>query len=652
MEIRPDTYARIKEASLNPNDPAYQSALARTAANGFNFSKEEEQAIQEGYDRFVRTQSSRLGKEGEMALTPAGATTVSDLYRKAWQHNFTPEERQFWEGAIPQGLADAVEESGSQYSLLTEHLKKLEREGKDPSRSALAHVLNGWQGFHRMLKQGATLLWPAYWMRNLQGSQIQGLEQASLLGSQFNVSNLLRTHKVLNGADLVMRNGKVIPNATIMALMRQNGVSPRYTSVTDILGSMGDYLNFNNISPSFQRSMPELGAAVREGENLGFPLQQLSKGTEKIANLAGVPMTDRFWRSIPNFFGRVEAFGREHLFMNLLEQGFDPMSAGQEVNRLLIDYAHGKTKFERQILNNAFFFYSFSRGNATNNFMAMLRKPGALSTQLALHKEIAEMMTDPKNYVDSPDIEEAIRTSRNQESLQTYLGTNPKTGLPQVLTGTGLPVEDISKFATISLPQKLTPLEVINAVGDTASRTAQLAFSQVNPAIRGVVEHFIAGKNLYFNRPIDDPSLRRVANWEASTNTVLHYPFGALPKEVWTTLDNGMKTVLGGKDNGDGTMTINPYAMTVLSYFVPAASRFISTRKALTAPGIDPDVKYLRLLTGVHIDEVDPQKTVLYDKLERARRQLRAQGLAETKSELGRRRAFDLSQDDETTDEE
>jgi hypothetical protein len=631
--VTPEAYDRIDGILRDPSDPAFKAALAQAQDAGFQFHPGERDEVASSYEHYANTQAMRLGKEGETAFTPAGGTVLADEYRKPWDKTLSGVDAAFWRNNIPQGLADAVQESHQQYSLLTEHLKKLEKAGKDPATDALAYVLKAYQSFHKTMKAGATVFWPGYWAGNLQGSQIQGLEQANFLGQQFNISNLLRTHKVLQGADFVANNGRVIPHETMMSLMRQGGVTPRATSAPDMIGSVADQLHFGQNTESL---------LAGEGKEQAIPT---------IPGLTGFKgMTDRLYKTLPNFGARLEAFGREHLFMNLIEQGHDPMSAGEAVNRLLIDYAHGKTKFERQVMNNAFFFYSFSRGQATNNFMAMMRKPGVLSTQLSLHKEIAEMLTDPNHYDNSPDIDEAIRTSRYQDALATYVGTNPKTGLPQVLSGTRLPIEDISKFGTISLPKSFNGNDILNAVGDTASRTAQMAFSQTNPALRGVFEALIAKRNLFFDRPIDDPALNRVAKWEASTNTIVHWPAEAIPERVWSGLDEGMKKFLGGKDNGDGTMSINPYAMTALTYFTPFASRFLSTRKALTQPGVDPDVKYMRLLSGTRVEDVDPEKTTTYDALDRATRALRSHGLAETKGELKRRRAFGL--DDEEVPEE
>lgn len=121
--------------------------------------------------------------------------------------------------------------------------------------------------------------------------------------------------------------------------------------------------------------------------------------------------------------------------------------------------------------------------------------------------------------------------------------------------------------------------------------------------------------------------------WQKDLPNVLHYPFGALPKEVWDGLDKATMAVLDGRPNGDGTMTVDPYRLSILTYLVPAASRIIDTRRALTKAGVDPGPKALRLLSGVHVDEMDPESSSVFDKLARQKEYISGLGYADSKRE-------------------
>lgn len=630
-------------------------ALEQARAMRLNFSDEEKALIEAEHNTWQNSIRMNTGRAGENALARAGAVRVSDFVKERFLKNLTPDEETFWHGALPESFAKAVDESYQMAGEASHYAKRL------PDTDSIKKPLQGiiWDYYkkgHRLLKAGQTIYWPAYWVRNLVSSQFQGAYLANAF-EQLSIPNVLRAHNILKGADAVDIAGKVIPHRQLMAELVAGNHSPLGTSIGDtanLLTTYGDMID--QLTKTGRGAVPGLKQLLgRERGLSGAPeLRNLLAETQPrgatrrlsdwaLAKTKFDGIQDKYWEALPNLASRLEAYGRQHLYINLRIAGHDANSATRATNQLLVDYARGKTAFEREFLNNAFFFYSFSRGQATNNFMALMRKPGALSTQYSAIKEFAEMMIDPNTYEPNPDAEEAIRSTRSAEQIATYIGKNPETGQPRLITSLGMPIEDVSKWLTVYTPKSSNMLDIINAAGKTASRTAQVIFSQTNPIAKGIFEDLIFKKNLYFDRKTSDPTLRKIAKWEADTNTVVHHLASAVPDSVWKGMDKGVQEYLGGVDNGDGTWTVNPYSMAVLSYVVPAVvpivgpyigGRGLSTRKTLTEPGVPASQKYLRLLLGAHIDEFDPDKSIVHDKLRRAEEEIAYGGLARTKREL------------------
>ena len=316
-----------------------------------------------------------------------------------------------------------------------------------------------------------------------------------------------------------------------------------------------------------------------------------------------------FWKDEPFLYCR--KCGREHVFYNLIREGSSPESAASLSKSMLIDYAHGKTKFERNVLNNLFFFYSFARGQATNTLHAMMAAPGAISLQAHTIDAFQSALKDP-NSPAPPDIDGAVQSLRSSETGGRFLGMSTK-GLPIVLSDIGLPIQDLTRYVNPKLPTKMTWKSLAEAGDDSVRRSIQTTIGQVNPLLRAPME-MAFNKNLFFDRPLDDATLRKIPTWENAITQLAPFAYSAVPKEVFQQLDKDTKTVFGGRDNGDGTMTINPWAMAILSNFVPGAGRALSTVKNLANPNIPWEDRAQRLLGSGKVQEIDPQKSMLWDR--------------------------------------
>ena len=617
--LSPEIYDNWVQVMKNgPDDVSYEFVSGEAKKWGLNFTDPAERlSIEAKYKGLASSAETMLGRDGESLYARSGGTLLKSTVKKSLR-GLNKEEKLFWDGLVPDSLAQHLEESYNGMSYLKAMEKRL-GEGYESLTGPLRKFVNAYLPFTRALKAGATLYWPGYMVRNVTAMPFQLVQAMSTLGEAMNPIALIRNHGVLSlGRDIITEAGEKITSRQLIAELADQGLRHEAGSVADLVEMSADMLNMYR------------------------PQKELSK--YKVA---------KAWQKVSGFVhganSAVERYGRTHAYINLRMKGMTPGAAASTVAKTMIDYAHGKTAFERNFLNNIFFFYSFSRGNASNMFHSLVANPGVLTTQLHGHKAIAEMLTDDANFVAGEDLEKKVQTFSTAQQLTTLVGINKKTGLAKVLKGTGMPVEDMGKWGGLfpETPTRFTMGDIMQSAGDSISSGAATVFAQMNPVVRGVFERLIFKKDLYFNRPITDETLRKIPSWQRDINLIANYRFNALPNEVWKKLDDVTKAVLGGKSNPDGTITIRPEAMTVLSYFVPAASRIISTRAALTRPGSDANLNRLRLLSGINVQEVDPDKSIAWEEMARKKEYYESKGIPTSKRKA---KARMQAEDDEDTD--
>ena len=693
--IDPEVFDNLSDifSRYKPGDVTYDTALAhvknfttenpRGAIDPAVLFRPENRHMVEAFHADTNMHQAFPGVLGERAFAKSGATTIKPFIKERIFKNLDAEGQMFWDGLVPQSLADSVEESYNTATAIRKYVdKNIDGSPKNQTLKLVDGVLGYLGSYNRVFKRAITQ-WPSYHMRNMYSigpqaglitspyEQVANAAQGTAylagnvakgalnlvgkaagaatgrpgfeLGKYLNVDSLLWSRNLLtSGADLVTEGGNVIRAKDIQQLIAAHGLSWNTTYTDDALSSMGDMMDHLTRDPSLVGRIPSLKAfkAVPNGESY---FQQAKRWAGIKSNMS---LTDRHWEAIPSFGERMEAFGKTNTFLSLLKRDFSPAEAAAMAHKMHIDYANAKTPFERSVMNNVFFFYSFSRGNATNLAMQLMQKPGSLTTQLHAINAVGEMLR-PESFIDEPDVEEAVRSTRLKEQIAVYLGRNEITGLPQFLAQTGLPIEDLTKWGNISAPKSLRVSEVMRSTVENTQRTAQLVMSQTNPLIKTSME-LLTGKSLFFDRPITDEALRKVPMWERDIGTIAKYPFRAIPKEIWDGLDTATKAVLDAKENGDGTFTTNPYALAVLTAVVPHASKFITTRKALSEPGVSEASKYLRALSGIQTIEADPEISQVYDKSRRMEDYVSMLGIP--KAKFKRQRMLAAEQDGETDD--
>lgn len=564
--------------------------------NGFTFD-EAEDAYFRGADDALKQRYGLLGREGETVFTRGGATSVPSTMRKKMK-NLVGEEATFWDGLLPKHFVQAFEESQSGIKSLQRYSQMMKK-SKDPLSQNIGSLLSVADWHRRTMQKLITRPWPAYWVRNMGAAPFQGNVVATMssLGDALNLpKHLAWRQKLRAGEGLVNEAGETITNSMIQGELKGFNLRGYDNSIADVADNVHDWLLLQSDDARLLKTIPDLAKLRgKELEKAKGLIGKFRVGADKIAN-------------------GLENFGREAVYVNLRMQGYSPSAAYQEMNKAMVDYARGKTAFESTWLNNIIFFYSFARGNASNMVTALFNKPGALTTQLHGINGAAEALTDRTNYVDDQELEARIATYRGIQGLPKYLGNNPKTGLPMVMGTTGLPIEDAGRLLNILPRNRGASLgDLFTMGGETVKNAMQVVLGQSNPLIKGVVENFISGKSSFFNQPLSAESLRKIASFERiAANVPLAY--NNLPEEIWDGMDSGLQAMLGGRKNPDGTITVNQYAMALISALAPVASRVVSTTKAVTDPEKDTGTKLLRTLSGINIQDLDPEKNLAYEQ--------------------------------------
>lgn len=621
--------------------------------------------VNKAYEAF-NTHLLNPTRDGETTFARAGAVPVSRFVNDRLLNNLHPDDKIFWNGLIPQSLSDAMDEIYTSSDIVN---KWVQRDGAGNSKNMFTRAINGVMGFlgnaNRVMKQGAIAIWPAYYARNLMAAGLQPgevmsageqgfamaknllgapIDAAMALGQNLNISKLISAENVLQQRSHIQDvTGKVIPWKQLEQEMRAAGIGVNSQFGTELATTYGDMLDQMLRSPALMGQVPELKKFLESDTKSMYQAATNWAGAK--AGITG--LGDRTWSNLGTFAQRIEAFGRSHLYVNLRQRGFDAQSAANTVNRLMIDYSHGKTAFERNILNKIFFFYSFSRGNAPNMMMQLMRNPGALTNQYHMAQGIAELFKDPTTFNEDPDAEAAIQSTRTQEGLSFYVGKNARTNLPQFVTSTGMPVEDAAKWLDFYTPNTFKMGDVMAAGARSLHRGVGMLVAQSNPMIKEIIEQGLTGRNYYYDRPISDITLRKIPKWERDLSVLGHYPFRGVPGDVWHAMDAVTKEALDGVDNGDGTFTVSPYKLALLTTIIPGVAslggkfaalaplsnvqRFINTRKALTDPGVTDEQKIARFGFGIRIDQMDPDMAIAHDKQARMQQYLEDIGIPKAK---------------------
>ncbi len=149
------------------------------------------------------------------------------------------------------------------------------------------------------------------------------------------------------------------------------------------------------------------------------------------------------------------------------------------------------------------------------------------------------------------------------------------------------------------------------------------------------VVQLVTGKNYFFDREITDKSMRKMALISEDLGKI--NGMDVIPKEVFQGLNEATRFFLKGTDNGDGTITASPTRLAVASLLIPGFERYRSTANAMAKDGTDTKTKLLRATTGIKVNEIDPERSLIFDERNRQKEFAEEKGLATSRKELAKK---------------
>lgn len=539
--------------------------------NKLTFAPEERQIVSELWDNYKTSTDklAMLGRSGEFLTDRAGTARLpsylSGVIDSALK-NADEATKQFYKGDLPTPIINLINDSVDTRTWYQKMASSPDFKGT-PYEKVLTTAANAWTQGLSIVRAGSTKIWPSYIIGNLVQGQMAGLQAGMMLAENLSLPKILANRQVFEkGADLISDFGQRVPNRQIMRDMEKNGIKMSYKDVSELTASWGKYFE------AIGKHQPEdflkgIKADPRENST-----------TAKLA------------RAFSEFNEGVENFGRQNLFVALKKKGYSSETAAEEVSRVFVDYQLGKTNFEKSALSNLFFFYSFARGSATNAVTSLFTQPGALSAQGSYIRFMSNLLRQ-EGAIQPEDFKKNTSTLKGTEGLSAYLGQDEKTGNARIISSFRTPLEETNRMVPIRLPSELSFAGIKDSVKENARNFTRAQLGSLNPFLKGTIEA-ATGRNLYFDKPLDDPYLNQVVK----------------PSAVWDALK--------GTPQKDPTMFDSTGLIRTANMFLPPVSMLNSKLKQI-ATAKDPASGLLSVLTGIRTNIVEPEKSTAYEKIKR-----------------------------------
>lgn len=577
------------------------TAFEEATRLGLRFDDAEREAIVNGYGKYVAAQNRTLGRMGESFYDRSGASELPQRFHDFLAKHLTsldPEEaasvKNFYQGVFPTSIVRGMNEMLD----TRDTMQRLADWSKDSVvKQAAAAVAKASIGWTKLMKTWTTQIFPAFHAQNLGGSFLQAAHYIPLLGSAINPVRVIQNRRLLKGEGALVQDltGRVFTGPQIDDLMRRFHVKTVFGDSIDIVHAQADALN----------------SIVSYKEGLR------PKG-----------MADR----LKSFSSAIENFGREHTFIELLRQGNAPEDAARIANQVLIDYARNKTPFERHIANHLIFFYTYPRQQTANTIHALFTKPGAITAQIHAVNGVKELLSNSEELNNIPDFDEKMMSLRAKETFGRVIGTDAQ-GMPEVLSDVGVPIKDLTRLMEVRFPEKLTVGALLDAGGESVERTAKLWASQTNPVLKTLVE-IGSGKNMFFDRPLTDKSIRRLPILEEAAIKLIPYGYQRIPRALLGGLDSFVSGWMHPVDNGDGTVTVDPVKYSLLTNGIPALARGLNMVKASVKEGVPTSRKLARALLPGKISSLNFETSGTYDRNRQLEDFFETRGLPTSKAQV------------------
>ena len=501
---------------------------------------------------------------------------------------------------LPDELAQALTEITQRKDGLREAFKGFF--GKEHGDKLIGYI----DGVNAFTKRWLTLPFPSYWSRNAIGENMLGVMERGFVN--MDPGNFAETAMIISGnGALKTKTGTKIPANVIQEAMKRNGMQFSDNTFLDIFSFADEH--------NMEKMLLQADAVkALKGGNVKKFLEQ--KGVRRAAT--GQVMRDKF-----------ENFYRINHFIQNLKDGGSIADAVRITNDQLINYRQ-LSPIEQSLMRRMFLFYGFNSKAVKKGLANMVGNPGAIQRQLKSARAIAEIFTEPDAAPTLEEHEDNIFKSLNATEQISFPVGKSESGKPVTGRGFGLPFDSVLQTLSVQTPRSLSPSELTNTFLDSAARTIQKTAAQSNPWMKATLER-MSGKNLFFDAPIDSTFASRLPDFESIGATISRFSFDAIPEEEMKALGKDAnklaKEYLKLRPDGKGHLIADPGMYWLVTSVLPGMGRLVNSAKTITDEDLTSGQKWLESLSGVRIEEQDPERSMLYRQIADKQKELRRAGL-------------------------
>jgi len=530
------------------------------------------------------------------------------IHNKAWEGNFRPldgnapmlgekasyrtvDGEDYW---VPDHIARAMDENLAARDWLKNKLSD------SPFGQALLRLNDSSMSF---LKKSATIPFPAFHIQNVIGDGLLRFFDGGIAAHDPGL--LARLDDILGGrAGIRTAGGAIIDGATFKRALRAGGIKASATDLFELVDGAAKL--------DVDSWVKGKNSVLANARTPGSRMLAFKQATEKVRGLFE------------------QNFRAAHV-LHRLERGDTLPDALRHTQEIMINY-RDMTPVEQSLARRFFMFYGWMKGSTKLTLRSLITQPSDLLAQMKAARSTAEFFASNQEVqdLDTHDYD-LLKTATQQEQVAFMLGKT-KSGDTLVARNFGLPMNTLLASFSLQSPRKASVGEIVDAVGDSAHRTAQKLFAAGNPWIVAAAEQ-ISGKNLYFDKPLNAEFLRKVPALKEAGKQLAQFTGGAIPETVFNGLDDFTKQYLGGVPDGKGRYIVNSGRLWSLVTFIPGIERALSLGNLAINPEVPASMKALQAFSGARIEE----QNVEMQALGQIRSQL--QEVAESRSLSARRKA-------------
>ncbi len=308
------------------------------------------------------------------------------------------------------------------------------------------------------------------------------------------------------------------------------------------------------------------------------------KETELVTGLPGIAAKYNPIKAMGKVGNFIENEGRITNFIAHLRKGDDPFEAAQGVSKALFDYSD-LTNMDRAI-KWVIPFWTFSRKSAELMAKTLITNPGRVTAEMRLGQNIGGAILGGKD-VSGEDMR-GLPEFYKEGLKVAKIG---KDGALQVLSGLGLPIEDLENYPVFSGFGRLGSKAVVG---------------RASPILKIPME-IISNRDYFFGAPLDPTGM--IKNPDGTTSTAYNKAYPVVAKMPQAVKDFLEFEEIPGRNGQPPSYTINSLKLKYLELF---ALGIASAAPTVGAPLIFS--RYYRDI-GKLTDESKPRTPRILDAL-------------------------------------